>query len=256
MKFTLSKTFFLLFLWLYSWQATAHFLAFFPEKQVIDAGDSRVLHFPIQFTHPSTLGPTMSINRPVSVGYVNNDKTVDLSDLVKSAVTEAETSWELDMQIRRPGTYTFYANQSPYFDPTEEVVITQYAKVVVDAFAALGEWQHVLGTPVEIIPLTRPFALWTNSLFTGRVLADGEPAVDVSVEIEYYNESGVVLPSDAWASLEVRTNSLGEFSVALPHEGWWGIAALVPDKALFTLEGKQYHHERAGVIWVQTKDMK
>lgn len=256
MKSILSVSFIFIALWLYSCQVAAHFLAFFPEKQVIDAGDSRRLHFPIHFTHPSTLGPTMSIARPVSVGYMVNDTRVDLIDELKAVTQDSKTSWGLDVNLRRPGTYTFYTNQSPYLDPTEEVVITQYAKVVIDAFAALGQWQPTLGTPVEIIPLTRPFALWTNSLFTGRVLADGQPAANVSVEVEYYNDSGVVLPSDAWASLEVRTNVAGEFSVVLPREGWWGIAALVPDKALITHEGEQYQHEQAGVIWLQVRDMK
>lgn len=198
----------------------------------------------------------MSIVRPVSAGYIINETRVDLTDELEAVVRGSETSWRLNVNLRRPGTYTFYANQAPYLDPIEEVVITQYAKVVVDVFAALGQWQSPLGTPVEIIPLTRPFALWTNSLFTGRVLADGQPAANVSVEIEYYNDSGVTLPSDAWNFLEVRTNAMGEFSVVLPREGWWGIAALVPDKTLFTFEGKQYHHERAGVIWLQTLDMK
>jgi len=198
----------------------------------------------------------MSIARPVSTGYMVNETRVDLSERLKATNHEGEASWQLNMKLKRPGTYTFFTNMSPYLDKTEGVVITQYAKVVVDAFAALDEWQHRLGTPVEIIPLTRPFALWTHSVFTGRVLTDGRPAANVSVEMEYYNQSGVTLPSDAWDSLEVRTNAAGEFSVSLPHEGWWGIAALVPDEEPFLLEGKQYQHEQAGVIWLQVRDMK
>jgi len=256
MKSTLSLSIILTCICLYSCQVSAHFLALFPEKQVIDAGDSRQLHFPIHFTHPSTLGPTMSIARPVSTGYMVNETRVDLSERLKATNHEGEASWQLNMKLKRPGTYTFFTNMSPYLDKTEGVVITQYAKVVVDAFAALDEWQHRLGTPVEIIPLTRPFALWTHSVFTGRVLTDGRPAANVSVEMEYYNQSGVTLPSDAWDSLEVRTNAAGEFSVSLPHEGWWGIAALVPDEEPFLLEGKQYQHEQAGVIWLQVRDMK
>lgn len=256
MKSTLSVSTIFITLWLFSSHVCAHFLAFFPEKQVIDAGDSRKLHFPIHFTHPSTQGPLMSITRPVSTGYLMNETRVDLSEQLKAVSQDGKTTWQLSMALRRPGTYTFFTEQAPYLDPTEGVVITQYAKVIVDAFAALGEWQHTLGTPVEIIPLTRPFALWTNSLFTGRVLSEGRPAANVSVEVEYYNDTGVKLPSDAWASIEVRTNDAGEFSVSLPFEGWWGIAALVAGDEPVTVQGKQYEHEQAGVIWIQVQDMK
>ncbi|WP_299794729.1 DUF4198 domain-containing protein [uncultured Shewanella sp.] len=256
MKSTLSVSAIITALWLISSDVCAHFLAFFPEKQVIDAGDSRKLHFPIHFTHPSTQGPLMSIERPVSAGYMVNGTRVDLTEELKPVSRDGKSSWQLSMALRRPGTYTFFTHQAPYLDPTEDVVITQYAKVIVDAFAAMGEWQHTLGNPVEIIPLTRPFALWTNSLFTGRVLSDGRPAANVSVEIEYYNDTGVKIPSDAWASQEVRTNGMGEFSVSLPFEGWWGIAALVADDKPITVQGKKYEHEQAGVIWLQVQDMK
>jgi len=233
----------------------AHFLTLFPEQQVIDVGDNKALHFPVYFTHPMSMGPTMDIVRPEAVGYVLNNKKTDLTTKLTQEKYGNSTGWALSFPLRRPGTYTFYANQKPYIDETENVAISQFVKVVVDAFAAGGDWQPQLNTPVEIMPLTRPYALWTNSVFTGRVLVNNEPAADVGVEVEYYNKQGMQVPSDAYLTQQVVTNSLGEFSIVLPKQGWWGMAALVEDEQPITIDGKEYPHERAGVMWLQVQDI-
>lgn len=232
----------------------AHFLTLFPEQQVIDQGDDHTLNFPIYFTHPMSMGPSMDIIKPEAVGYVLNNKKTDLTETLTAEKYGGAAGWSLKFPLRRPGTYTFFANQQPYFDATEDVVITQYAKVVIDAFAAGGNWHPQLNTPVEIMPLIRPYALWSNSVFTGRVMVNSKPAAGVDVEVEYYNPQGVSVPSDAYLTQQVVTNSLGEFTIALPKQGWWGMAALVEDDQPISLEGKSYPHERAGIIWVQVQD--
>ncbi|MBR9726865.1 DUF4198 domain-containing protein [Shewanella intestini] len=239
----------------YSQPASAHFLTYFPQKQVIDVGDNPQLTLPLRFTHPATQGPVMDLARPESVGYMLNGKKVDLSKQLTAETYQGKQSWRLPFTVKRPGTYAFYASQAPYFDVNEQVVITQHAKVFVDAFAAKSAWQQALHTPVEIIPLTQPFALWTNSVFSGRVLLHGKPAKNVPIEMEYFNRGEVKLPSDAWASLVVYTNDAGEFSVGLPHQGWWGLAAVVEDGSTVNVNGKAYPHEQDGVIWLQVNDM-
>ena len=234
--------------------AQAHFLTMFPEQQVIDKGDSKNLHFPVYFTHPMSMGPTMDIVRP-TVGVVMNDKQTDLTDSLIAKPYGTAAGWALNYPLRRPGTYTFFANQQPYIDETENVAISQSAKVIVDAFAAGGDWQVQLNTPVEIMPLTRPYALWTNSVFTGKVLVNGQSLAGVDIEVEYYNKQGIPVPSDAYLTQQAVTNAAGEFTVSLPKEGWWGIAALVEDEQPISVDGKTYPHERAGVMWLQVQDI-
>ncbi len=234
--------------------ASAHFLTLFPQKQVVDQGDSRQLQMPVYFTHPATMGPTMDMQKPVRLSVRLGQKTSDLTEQLISKQFSGKQGWQLDYSIRRPGIYTFFAEQKPYFDPTEQAVLIQYPKTIVSSFSGEGDWQTKVATPVEIMPLTRPFALWTGSSFTGQVLVNGQPAAGVTVEMEHYNAAHDALPSDAWANQEVITNSQGEFTVTLTKSGWWGIAALFETENGFELNGKKYLLEQAGVLWLQAQD--
>ncbi|MCW8329117.1 DUF4198 domain-containing protein [Photobacterium sp. SDRW27] len=235
----------------YSW---GHFLAITPQNQVIENGAERTQDFDVYFTHPMTQGPIMAIDKPEEIGYWRLGKKEILSENLKEISIEQQKAWSLKHQFRRPGTYTFYVNQKPYIEKSENIAIAQYAKVVMDTFAAGEEWAPQLNTPVEIIPLTRPFGLWTNSVFTGRVLKNGKPAAGVSVEVEYDNKSNVPIIKDAYAKHITTTNAYGEFSVTLPKAGWWGIAALVEADEPIEIDGKSYPLEQAGVIWLQAVD--
>lgn len=237
-----------------SFNSWGHFLAITPQNQVIESGIERTQNFDVYFTHPMTQGPIMAIEKPTEIGYWCLGETENLSDKLKEISIEQKKAWSLKHQFKRPGTYTFYVNQAPYIEKSENIAIAQYAKVVMDTYAAGEEWAPQLNTPVEIIPLTRPFGLWTNSVFTGRVLKNGKPAAGVSVEVEYDNKSNVPIIADAYGKHITTTNASGEFSVTLPKAGWWGIAALIGADEPIEIDGKSYPYEQAGVIWLQTKD--
>ena len=106
------------------------------------------------------------------------------------------------------------------------------------------------------MPLTRPYGLYKGNLFSGVVYYKGKPAKNVTVEVEYYNTKGLKAPSDAHVTQVVNTNERGEFSFAMPLEGWWGFAALIDDDQKIKHEGKEYPVELGAVIWVQTKEYK
>ena len=57
-------------------------------------------------------------------------------------------------------------------------------------------------------------------------------------------------------SLKGFAKQEGEFSFAMPLEGWWGFAALIDDDQKIKHEGKEYPVELGAVIWVQTKEYK
>ncbi|PLX39850.1 MAG: DUF4198 domain-containing protein, partial [Deltaproteobacteria bacterium] len=155
-----------------------------------------------------------------------------------------------------PGDQIFIVEPAPYWEPAEEAFIIHLTKVVVGALGLEVGWDEPAGAKVEILPLTRPYGLWTGNIFTGVVMKDGKPLPSAEVEVEYLNEDGITPPSDSYITQVVKADEGGVFSYAMPREGWWGFAALVEGDKKLEHEGKMYPVEIGGVIWVRTRDMK
>jgi cobalt/nickel transport protein len=174
-----------------------------------------------------------------------------------SSLDESYTFWEAQFTVKRPGDYTFFVEPTPYWEPAEDSFIVHFTKVCVDALGMEVGWDEELGLETEIVPLTRPYGLWTGNAFTGIVKLQGEPVPFAEVEVEYYNEAGeVVPPADAYITQVVRADGNGVFSYAMPRAGWWGFAAL--NEASWTLgdpSGNEKPVELGAVYWVQTRDM-
>lgn len=136
-------------------------------------------------------------------------------------------------------------------------MIVHYTKVVVDAYDAGEGWDAELGLPVEITPLTRPYALWTGNLFRGVVKKDGHPVPYAEVEVEWINDGSVTPPADAYITQVVKADAGGVFAYTMPRAGWWGFAALTEgDEPMKNPRGELVPVEAGGLIWVHTRDMK
>ncbi|WP_428624082.1 DUF4198 domain-containing protein, partial [Sedimenticola sp.] len=156
-----------------------------------------------------------------------------------------------------PGDYLFYLQPAPYWEPAEGKMIEHYTKVVVDAFDGASDWDRLVGFPVEIEPLVRPYGLWTGNLFQGVVKRNNEPVPFARLEIEWLNDGSVTPPADAYLTQVIKADANGTFSYALPRAGWWGFAALLegPDK-LPGPDGAAVPVEQGALIWVFARDMK
>ncbi|MEE4243285.1 MAG: DUF4198 domain-containing protein, partial [Desulfopila sp.] len=170
------------------------------------------------------------------------------------------TFWQGDYQIKRPGDHLFYVEPAPYWEPAEDVFIIHYTKVCVNALGLEEGWDEPVGLETEIIPLTRPYGLWTGNIFTGQVLVNGEPVPGAEVEVEYLNESPgntkfVHAPSDPYITQVVKADANGVFSYAMPKAGWWGFAALNEGAATMKKDGVEKGIEIGAVFWVKTIDL-
>jgi len=245
--------------------ASAHFGAIIPSDDIVTQDDSRTLKLEVKFIHPLEQH-SMEMVKPKKFGVMHDGKNTDLLGKLEAAKGKSPdqdqdfTFWTTDYQIRRPGDHTFYVEPTPYWEPAENLFIVHYTKVCVNAFGLEEGWDEPVGLETEIIPLTRPYGLWTNNLFTGRVLLKGEPVPFAEVEIEYLNESpgniNVVLPpADPYVTQVVKADENGVFSYAMPKAGWWGFSAL--NEADWTLdhEGQEKGVEIGAVYWVHTRDM-
>jgi len=263
-SFFVTKITISVFVFIYSFQyVNAHFQELIPTsdivtQQSISGSLSQNFLLSLRFTHPMDNGPLMEMTKPHNFGVLINGKKRNLLDHLNPVRQANKTTWVAPYKFLEPGDHIFYVSPAPYWDASEKKMILQHTKVVVDGFQGGEGWDKLVELPVEIEPLSRPYGLWTNNIFRGRVLKKGQPVPFAIVEIEYRNDRDEVkLPFSSYSTQVIKADAHGVFSYGLPRAGWWGFAALTTraDK-ISNLNGVPTEVEEAGVIWVFARDMK
>lgn len=236
----------------------SHFQVLIPSTDIVAPDGPRGVDLDILFTHPMAAGPVMEMGRPKQFGVLVGGKKEDLTPALKERKVEGKTAFSASYKVRQPGDHVFYVEPAPYYEPAERKMIIHYTKVVVDGLGGGEGWDALVGLPVEIEPLVRPYGLWTGNVFRGIVRRNGKPVPFAVVEVEYYNKDRAVkVPSDAFLTQVVKADQSGVFVYAMPRAGWWAFAALLEgDQKLTGPDGKPADVELGGVIWVRTVDMK
>ncbi len=237
--------------------AWAHFQVLMPSTDIVTEEGPRTVTLRLLFTHPMEQGPVMNMARPHRFGVLENGVRHDLLDRLRAAPVQGKSAYTCSWRFRRPGDYVFYVAPAPYWEPAENKMIIHYTKVIVDAFDAEEGWDALVGFPVEIRPLVRPYGLWTGNLFRGIVLHNGRPAPFARIEVEYWNaDHAVHPPADPFVTQVITTDAAGNFEYAMPRAGWWGFAALLTGaKKMTAPNGRRVPVELGGLIWVRVVDM-
>jgi len=238
--------------------AVAHFQVLIPSTDIVTAEGDKTVALNIIFTHPMEGGPTMEMGRPRQFGVLVNGKKHDMRPMLKTKKVDGKTAFDALYKVRMPGDHIFFIEPAPYWEPAEQKMIIHYTKVVVDAMGAEEGWDEMVGFPVEIEPLVRPYGLWTGNAFRGIVKKNGKPAPFAEVEVEYYNEGGKVkVPADPFITQVIKADANGVFSYVMPRAGWWAFAALIDgDEPMRNPEGKMVDVELGALMWVKTVDMR
>lgn len=246
---------------------SAHFLVLYTPEPLLEKGGTVPLK--AVFTHPFEAGHTMEMDQPKAFFVVNKGKKTDLLKTLKpitwTSLENSAKAWETTYTVRGMGDYVFCLEPEPYFEKNEDGYIQQFTKVMVNNAGLPTDWDKPVGLKTEIVPLDKPYALWTGNVFRGVVLSQGKPVPDAEIEVEYLNhdlnmqenkfEATPKLknaPSDAMKTLTIKANASGEFVFGIPKAGWWGFAALGagPDKKF---KGKELSQD--AVIWIQAHNM-
>ncbi|MBQ9405722.1 MAG: DUF4198 domain-containing protein [Desulfovibrio sp.] len=238
----------LLFCW--TTAAHAHFGMIIPSTPTVTDKKEANVRLDIAFAHPMELeGMDMAQPRKVTVSV--GEASEDLKAALTSGKLLGHKAWQAAYSVKKPGVYIFAVEPEPYFEPAEDCYIVHYTKAIVPAFGEEDGWDTPVGLKTEIVPLTRPFGMYAGNVFQGRVLVDGKPAGDTTVEVEFYNkEKKRVAPNEYFVTQVVKTDANGFFTFAAPWVGWWGFAALTtsPDKLDYKGEAKSV--ELGAVLWV------
>jgi len=247
--------------------AFAHFqMIYTPESALQKA---KTIDITLVFTHPFEAGHTMDMGIPEQFFVVRKGKREDLRRTIRqiswTSLTNSGTAYETTYRLRGMGDNVFCLVPSPYLEKEENCYIQQMSKMIVNTGGFPTDWDAKIGLPAEIVPLDKPYALWTGNVFRGIVLSDGKPVPYAEIEVEYLNHrpqpdknafaahAEVDAPQDAFVTMTIKANVNGEFSFGIPRAGWWGFCALGvgPDKEY---KGKELSQD--AVIWVQARDMK
>ena len=255
--------------------AQAHFMmAYTPQTALEKAAD---LDFRIVFTHPAEAGHMMDMGgvKEFYALHQRGDgeaKKIDFKPLLKEITWKnpdssapAFSALVPRKELRSMGDYMFVMVPGYYYEKEEDVYMQQITKLLVNVGGIPGNWNTPAVLPCEIVPLAKPYGLWTGNVFQGQVLSNGKPVAGAEVEVEYMShepnlkknglsaKSSVKYPNGVMVTQAIMTDANGVFTFGIPKAGWWGFAALGvgPDKKH---DGKELSQD--AVIWVQAVDMK
>ena len=234
--------------------ALGHFGMIIPSDSMILQGDERTVTLTLSFSHPFE-AQGMDLMRPTKFAVFNTGKNNNLLRSLKKTQIMGHAAWSAQYKVKRPGVYIFYMQPQPYWAPAEDIFIVHYTKTVVTAFGDDEGWDAEIGLKTEIVPLSKPFGLYTGNVFQGIVKQNGNPVPFATVEVEYYNKDGrVAAPTPYMITQTIKADKNGVFTYAAPKAGWWGFAALT--RADFKLEhaGQKKDVELGAVIWVKFHD--
>lgn len=244
--------------------ADAHFGVIIPSENIITEQTPRTVELSVKFMHPME-AQYLNMEKPKRFGVAHMGKVEELLNSlspvhVASPGQEGSLqAWKASFTFKKPGDYVFFVEPAPYWEASENKYIIHYTKVCVNAFGLEQGWDKPLGLETEIVPLARPYGIWTGNVFRGRVLIKGKPVPNAEVEVEYLNDNPdgqIKPPSPPFVTQTLRCDSNGVFVYAMPRAGWWGFAALSDARWKLKKDGKPKDVELGAVYWVKTVDMK
>jgi cobalt/nickel transport protein len=247
--------------------AMAHFQMIYTPETALENGQA--IDLKLVFTHPFDAGHTMDMEEPEQFFVVRKQRKTDLKDTLKpiewTGLENSGAAYESTCRLRGMGDNVFCLVPAPYYEEEEEVYIQQITKMIVNTAGFPTDWDAEVGLPAEIVPLDKPYALWTGNVFRGVVKREGKPVPNAEIEVEYLNhepdmkknafagKAKVRAPQDSFVTMTIKANANGEFAFGLPRAGWWGFCALGAGPAT-EHNGRELSQD--AVIWVQARDMK
>lgn len=220
--------------------------------------------FKMPFTHPAASGHVMSAEQPEAFYMIKKGKKTDLLNRVTTIEWESSVdkgqAYQAQATLRGLGDYVYIMKPAPYFEAEEDIYIQQITKTVVNVGSLPTDWSKDFGLSAEIVPLTKPYAIYEGGIFSGVVKSRGKPVPFAAVEVEFINyvpdmqknifakEPLMTPPSEVFITQTIHADANGTFHFSLLKSGQWGFAALgVGEEKMY--KGKTLSQD--AVIWVQ-----
>lgn len=258
---------------LFSSPADAHFMmTYTPETYLPQAQNAE---WRIVFTHPTEAGSVMNMGGVQEFYAVHKRgekiNKIDLKKYLKEITwsnpgskAPAYSAVIPRKETRSMGDYVYVLIPGYYLEKEEDIYMQQITKLITNVGGAPTNWNEPVGLPTEIVPMIKPYAMWTGNTFQGQVLSQGKPVANAEIEVEYMSnmpniktnsmpeKSSVDYKNPSLVTQTIFSDENGVFSFGIPKAGWWGFAALGvgPDTKH---QGKGLSQD--AVIWIQAVDI-
>jgi cobalt/nickel transport protein len=245
-----------------SFSVHAHFQLLYTPDLLRSKGGEINLKLP--FTHPAASGHVMSVDKPEAFYMIKKGKKTDLintiSDIEWESAIDKGHAYQADVKLRGLGDYVFIVQPSPYFESEEDIYIQQLTKTIVNVGNLPTDWNEDFGLSAEIVPLTKPYAIYEGGVFSAIVKSKGKPVPFAAIEVEFMNylpdmdknkfakEPIMTPPAEVFVTQTIYADVNGTFHFSLLKAGQWGFAALGIGEQK-TYKGKALSQD--AVIWVQ-----
>ena len=218
-------------------------------------GATALAHYPLVETEEGVVPSGKPVSFLVSSGHPFMNDRVDAPQIVRTGVyppgrrfrklskaTVATTTSRGTKAYRVTHTPDFSGDWIYSFHCGETVEkpqrrVTDYVKLILhvrhETGAQIG-WRRVVGDPMEIVPMTRPYLIPVGSTFRGKVVLNSKLGPrDFKtrvleggyVEAESFSPDG--RPGHGYLAanrLGVLSDPNGVFAITLPTAGWWMIS--------------------------------
>lgn len=249
-----------------SFSANAHFQMLYTPDLLRTKGGEISLKMP--FTHPAASGHVMAVDKPEAFYMIKKGKKTNLiesvTDIEWTSAVDKGHAYQADVKLRGLGDYVFIMQPSPYLEAEEDLYIQQITKTIVNVGSLPTDWHEDFGLTAEIVPLTKPYAIYEGGIFSAVVKSNGLPVPFAEIEVEFMNylpdmqnnrfvsEPIMTPPSDIFVTQTIYADANGTFHFSLLKAGQWGFAALgVGEQKNF--KGKALSQD--AVIWVQATQL-
>jgi cobalt/nickel transport protein len=239
--------------------AWAGFGLIVPTDELLGQGESPAVGVRLGVFEPLTAS-FKDLAKPKRFGVEHLGEDSNLLPSLKPVGEKNPAAWLAEFTAKTPGDYTFYAELAPRWDAADDQFAILLAKVCINVLANEEGWDEPVGLEAEIIPLSRPYGLWTGNLFSGQVLLGGEPAPYAAVEIAWLGatpETPPQLPAvPAYRVQKIRADANGIFHYAMPRAGWWGFAATLDTDRTAQKDNEEKPVVLTTSFWVMARDFK
>lgn len=243
----------------------AHFQMVYSKDLTLEM--SKKVDINIVFTHPFSGAYIMNMSGIDAFYVINKNKKQDLKEKLQQVtytdINNSGIGYHFKYSARRMGDHLFVLQPQLFYDETTKSYTQQITKLIMNVTGIPTDWDRDLGLKAEIVPLTKPYAIWAGSNFTGIAKSKGKAVPYATIEVKYLNRTfntktntlgqpQIKAPQDSFANMTLKANKDGEFTFTIPKEGFWGFKAvnIGSDK---TYKGEKL--EQDGVIWVQATKM-
>ena len=245
--------------------AFAHFQLNFTPNSALEKGET--VKIVQTFTHPFADEHTMDMAGIEEFYVINKGKKKCLKETLKPITFQGNANsgkgFATSYKAQRMGDHVMILVPKPYFEKKEDIYMQQITKTMINVAGVPTDWDTDFGLKAEIVPLTKPYAIWEGGSFTGIVKSNGEPVPFAGVEVGYLNRDVDVVnykmgpdrfkaPQDSFVTMGIKADKNGVFTFALPTAGFWGFAALGVGS---DTEHKGKELSQDAVIWVEAKKM-